>query len=76
MKLLNCSTLKIEEFVGSSIPKSYVILSHRWEAEEVTYQDVTGGSPQTLEQKRGWAKIRQTCRVALERGHDYAWVDT
>ncbi|KAF6810313.1 HET domain-containing protein [Colletotrichum sojae] len=75
MKLLNCSTLKIEEFFGSLVPKSYAILSHRWEADEVTYQDVTN-RPETLARRRGWAKIRETCRVALERGHDYAWVDT
>ncbi|OBR08152.1 HET domain-containing protein [Colletotrichum higginsianum IMI 349063] len=75
MKLLNCSTLKIEEFFGSSIPKSYVVLSHRWEADEVTYQDVINNA-KTLAQKRGWAKIRETCRIALERGHNYAWVDT
>lgn len=75
MKLLNCSTLEIEEFFGTSIPTSYAILSHRWEADEVTYQDVTN-RPGTLAQRRGWAKIRETCRVALERGHDYAWVDT
>ncbi|GKT50423.1 vegetative incompatibility protein HET-E-1 [Colletotrichum spaethianum] len=30
----------------------------------------------TLAQKSGWVKIRQTCRIALERGHNYAWVDT
>ncbi|KAK1975373.1 HET domain-containing protein [Colletotrichum cereale] len=75
MKLLNCSTLKIEEFFGSSIPKSYVALSHRWEVDEVTYQDVIN-HPETLARKRGWTKIRATCRIALERGHDYAWVDT
>ncbi|WQF90267.1 Putative heterokaryon incompatibility [Colletotrichum destructivum] len=75
MRLLNCSTLKIEEFFGSSIPKSYVVLSHRWEDDEVTYQDVIHNA-KTLAQKRGWAKIRETCRIALERGHNYAWVDT
>ncbi|KZL80886.1 het domain-containing protein [Colletotrichum incanum] len=75
MKLLNCSTLKIEEFFGSSIPRSYVVLSHRWEADEVTYQDVINNA-KTLVQRGGWVKIRETCRIALERGHDYAWVDT
>ncbi|KAK1974961.1 heterokaryon incompatibility protein-domain-containing protein [Colletotrichum cereale] len=76
MKLLNCSTFRIEEFFGSSMPKSYVVLSHRWEADEVTYQDVVNNHPETLDRKRGWAKIRATCRVALKRGHAYAWVDT
>ncbi|KAK1975246.1 heterokaryon incompatibility protein-domain-containing protein [Colletotrichum cereale] len=76
MKLLNCSTFRIEEFFGSLMPKSYVVLSHRWEADEVTYQDVVNNHPKTLERKRGWAKIRATCRVTLKRGHAYAWVDT
>ncbi|KAJ0154261.1 Vegetative incompatibility protein HET-E-1 [Colletotrichum tanaceti] len=75
MKLLNCSTLGIEEFFGSSIPESYVVLSHRWESDEVTYQDVMN-SARTLGQRSGWAKIRETCRIARERGHDYAWIDT
>lgn len=74
MKLLNCTTLRIEEFFGSSVPRSYAILSHRWEADEVTYQEVD--NPQGLDQKAGWAKVREACRVAHSKGYNYAWVDT
>ncbi|KAF6796427.1 HET domain-containing protein, partial [Colletotrichum musicola] len=49
MKLLNSTTLKIEEFFGSAIPKSYVILSHRWEHGEATYQEV--GDERAMSQK-------------------------
>ena len=74
MKLLNCTTLRIEEFVGSSGLKPYAILSHRWEAEEVTYQDVV--HRQALEQTAGWRKIREACRVARSKGYEYVWVDS
>ncbi|PMD16891.1 hypothetical protein NA56DRAFT_649170 [Hyaloscypha hepaticicola] len=39
MRLLNSSKLTLHEFFGSNIPK-YAILSHRWEDEEVTFQDM------------------------------------
>ncbi|KAG6363910.1 hypothetical protein INS49_009013 [Diaporthe citri] len=74
MKLLNCTTLGIEEFFGSSVPQSCAILSHRWEAGEVTYQEVI--NLQGLDQKAGWAKVREACRVAHSKGYSYAWVDT
>ncbi|CAI0651004.1 unnamed protein product [Colletotrichum noveboracense] len=74
MKLLNCKLLQIEEFYGTSIPKSYAILSHRWELEEVTYKDLqTPGLGMT---KAGWAKINDFCRIALDNGYEYGWVDT
>jgi hypothetical protein len=39
MWLVNCRTLKLEQFVGSNIPK-YAILSHTWEKEEVRFQEL------------------------------------
>lgn len=74
MKLLNCITFRIEDFFGSSNLKPYAILSHRWEADEVTYQEVL--NPEELEQKTGWVKIREACRIALSKGYEYVWVDT
>ncbi|KAK1537972.1 HET domain-containing protein [Colletotrichum paranaense] len=76
MKLLNCSSLLIEEFSGLSIPESYAILSHRWEADhqEATYQDF--GKPDVIARKKGWKKIQHFCRLALQQGYKYAWVDT
>jgi hypothetical protein len=44
MRLLDTATLKLSEFYGDRIP-GYAILSHRWENEEVSFQD--------LEQERG-----------------------
>jgi len=55
----------------------YAILSHTWvRGEEVSFQDMQ--SPAVAEQKPGWAKIIQTCRLAQEQDPPihYAWVDT
>lgn len=38
MRLINLETLALEEFFGDSIPR-YAILSHTWEAEEISFQD-------------------------------------
>lgn len=38
MRLINLKTLALEEFFGDSIPR-YAILSHTWEAEEISFQD-------------------------------------
>ncbi|KAH8664926.1 hypothetical protein BGZ61DRAFT_499065 [Ilyonectria robusta] len=39
MRLLNTKSLKLEYFAGDEVPE-YAILSHRWEAEEILFQDV------------------------------------
>ncbi|KAK3900295.1 heterokaryon incompatibility protein-domain-containing protein [Staphylotrichum tortipilum] len=70
MWLINTKTLKLHDLVD--IPR-YAILSHTWGEEEVTFRDMA--SPTRLF-KKGYAKIVQTCRLARERGIDYAWVDT
>ncbi|KAI8153864.1 Secondary metabolism regulator LAE1 [Colletotrichum sp. SAR 10_70] len=66
--------LEIEEYYGSSIPEKYAILSHTWESGEASFQDV--GNTEAMASKPGWAKIKQTCRLALDQGHSHAWIDT
>ncbi|KAI8720348.1 HET domain-containing protein [Fusarium sp. LHS14.1] len=39
MRLLNTTSLKLEYFVEDETP-NYAILSHRWEAEEILFEDV------------------------------------
>jgi len=51
----------------------YAILSHTWETDEVTFQDMA--SPY-LPPKSGYTKITETCRLALEMDIEHAWVDT
>jgi hypothetical protein len=65
--LLNTETLALEEFIGNNIPP-YAILSHRWEAKEITFQDlhfargVTGALG---------TKINGCCSQALSDGWKY-----
>ncbi len=73
MRLINTSTLELKQFVGAQVP-AYAILSHTWEEDELTLQDLA--NPQVASQKRGFAKVKETCRLARQAGIDYAWVDT
>lgn len=76
MRLLHAYTLKFHEFQGSDIPE-YAILSHRWESEEVTYQDMRLAAPSMRNRnKKGFYKIRQCCRQALADKLAYVWIDT
>jgi hypothetical protein len=54
--------------------KSYVILSHTWEDDEVSFQDFQ--DIEFARTKRGFTKIETICRFARERQYRYAWVDT
>jgi hypothetical protein len=72
MRLLHSTTIKLHEFVGSQIPP-YAILSHTWDDEEVSFQELQSGN--TL-QKKGFEKIKRCCEIAAEDGFEYAWVDT
>ncbi|MDI1491564.1 MAG: hypothetical protein OHK93_002773 [Ramalina farinacea] len=72
MRLLNTSTLKFGEFFDSEIPK-YLILSHRWGKDEVSYQQMESGNVPNGE---GIAKIKAFCKKVAQEGHRWAWVDT
>jgi len=77
MRLINTQTLALEQFYGEIPP--YAILSHRWEAEEVTLQDFAAqvyliskwGLPM-----KGFKKIRYCIDQAKREGIGYCWVDT
>jgi len=73
MRLINTRSRELEEFVGYNVP-SYAILSHRWEAEEVLYQDMQPG--QQRSSKKGSKKLNTTCDVAAREGLSHLWVDT
>jgi hypothetical protein len=74
MRLLHAKTLKFHEFEGSRIPE-YAILSHRWEEEEVSYQDMLT-LLRRLSKKGGFMKIQQCCIQAVKDELDYVWIDT
>jgi len=67
MRLLNTETLRLHEYLEPDVPP-YTILSHRWEGEEVTFQELQNGE---AKEKQGWAKIRGCCRQAREDGFEY-----
>jgi hypothetical protein len=68
MRLLNSSKLTLHEFFGSNIP-TYAILSHRWENEEVTFQDMRDGKGPRMV---GWSKVTGCCAQAVLDGWEYA----
>ncbi|KAK0712746.1 heterokaryon incompatibility protein-domain-containing protein [Lasiosphaeria miniovina] len=76
MRLINSSTCKLEEFFEPTIPP-YAILSHTWEADEITLQEFTlAPGNQNILSKRGYVKVAASCRVAALQGFAYIWVDT
>ncbi|KAH7407823.1 heterokaryon incompatibility protein-domain-containing protein [Cadophora sp. MPI-SDFR-AT-0126] len=76
MRLLRCGPdgeLSFAEFFDAySIPE-YAILSHTWEADEVTYKDFEDG---TGKDKTGYKKIRFCAEQAAYDSLQYFWVDT
>ncbi|KAH8641557.1 hypothetical protein IG631_04498 [Alternaria alternata] len=74
MRLINCRTFKLEDFVGSDVPK-YAILSHTWGREEVLFSDLPLHQASTRT-KAGYYKIKCTCEQAVRDGLEFAWVDT
>lgn len=78
MRLLHCSTFQFSEFFDEEVPP-YIILSHRWSAEEVSYKDFSKGRGTRL---AGYRKIWDFCRFvrdnAITTGKriEYVWVDT
>lgn len=74
MRLINCRTYKLEEFLSRKVPR-YAILSHTWGEEEVTFADFTTNLA-AIKSRPQFRKIRFTCRQARAEGIGYAWVDT
>jgi hypothetical protein len=72
MRLLNTESMRLEEFHGSNIPP-YAILSHTWDKEEVSFQDLVGGDALKL---RECKKIIGCRNQAVSDGYRYIWVDT
>ncbi|KAF2758234.1 HET-domain-containing protein [Pseudovirgaria hyperparasitica] len=71
MRLLDTNTKKLHNFIAE-VP-AYAILSHRWRAEEVTFQDL---QRQDVSSMKGWAKLSSACEFAKSFGCDWLWMDT
>ncbi|KAK4039476.1 vegetative incompatibility protein HET-E-1 [Parachaetomium inaequale] len=73
MRLINTSTLQLEEFFDASVPE-YSILSHTWEKEEIIFPDMA--DLDKARSKAGFAKMEGACALAAAQGYTYIWIDT
>lgn len=75
MRLLNAKTYELGYFMAERDIPPYVILSHTWEGEEVTLQDLQ--NPAISERTMGgWFKIQKCCSQAVADGFEWAWIDS
>ena len=74
MWLLETTTRRLRSFTHErNIPKGYAILSHTWEDEEVTFEEI---HTDAVTSKKGYSKIEYACRQAFRDGYSYVWIDT
>ncbi|KAH7174864.1 heterokaryon incompatibility protein-domain-containing protein [Fusarium flagelliforme] len=73
MRLINTTTLEVEEFFDVSIPE-YAILSHTWGDGEVSLQDWVDRKNRRF--KPGFQKIIWACTQAVKDQLGHVWVDT
>ncbi|KAH6877076.1 putative ankyrin repeat-containing protein [Thelonectria olida] len=72
MRLLNTTSIEIEQFGDDAIPP-YAILSHTWLEEEIIFQDLGQAHAAS---KKGYKKMTDFCSVARANGFQYGWMDT
>lgn len=73
MWLLHTTELTLQDFI-SNLP-DYVILSHTWRQEEVTFEEILS-EDQNAKHKHGYKKILGACAQAAKDGFDWIWIDT
>ncbi|THU97100.1 HET-domain-containing protein [Dendrothele bispora CBS 962.96] len=72
MRLLSTKTFKVHIF-DSNIPR-YAIISHTWDAEELTFQKIQ--NLKTAKLHVGWKKVEGACSRALAFNFEWIWIDT
>ncbi|ETI21632.1 hypothetical protein G647_07979 [Cladophialophora carrionii CBS 160.54] len=72
MRLIDAITRHLQWFDDDKIPK-YAILSHRWEDEEVLYEDMRSGNAPRM---KGYVKLQNACEQARQDNCQYIWIDT
>lgn len=70
MRLLHTETLTLHDFTGHPNQPYYAILSHRWESEEVIFQDISDVR-QSWRSMIGAGKIIKCCEQAAKDGWEY-----
>ncbi|KAF5342895.1 hypothetical protein D9758_015418 [Tetrapyrgos nigripes] len=72
MRLLSTVDFKVKEFF-MDIPR-YAILSHTWEQEEVTFQDIQ--NLDIAKSKAGFRKVMNACARARCYHFNWIWIDS
>ncbi|OTA87334.1 hypothetical protein M434DRAFT_399514 [Hypoxylon sp. CO27-5] len=79
IRLVDTQTLRMRWFMDGNVPR-YAILSHTWENDqEISYQEMIAISENPnhpAAEKRGYAKVVETCQKGKHYNIAYAWVDT
>ncbi|OIW26663.1 HET-domain-containing protein [Coniochaeta ligniaria NRRL 30616] len=82
MRLIKTSTLEMKEFMGD-YESRYAILSHTWEKDEITFQEMLQTydtndirKANAIKSKAGYLKIRKAAEVATSMAFEYIWIDT
>ncbi|KAK4222469.1 hypothetical protein QBC38DRAFT_489799 [Podospora fimiseda] len=83
MRLLDTTTLRLVHRREGDVPP-YAILSHTWggDDDEVSFTDIQELSSSNdavdhlVTKKPGFAKIRDSARLAKSEGYSYIWIDT
>jgi hypothetical protein len=77
MWLLNTDTIELTQFLDDRIAPCYAILSHTWEIEEVTLQEIqVAPRPLHITEKAGFKKVLSCCAQAATDGFEWVWIDT
>ncbi|KAI6709734.1 hypothetical protein PZA11_002007 [Diplocarpon coronariae] len=71
MRLINTATIELESFLGK--PPPYAVLSHRWEANEVSFEEMKPGG---IRDTQKLSKIHSSCAIASRHGLEFLWIDT
>lgn len=75
MRLINVHTLQFAEYLTDEDCPRYVIASHRWYADEVSFKDVKKGRNK---ESSGYNKLEAFAKYTREnvRNIDWLWIDT
>lgn len=73
MYLLDATTFALGYFSEPNIP-DYAILSHRWDAVEVSFDDIK--NKKDVQKHPSFSKIRGCCAQARLDGWKYVWIDS
>ncbi|KAI8630979.1 HET-domain-containing protein [Xylariaceae sp. FL1651] len=79
MRLLNTKSLRLQSFMPGQVPE-YVILSHLWGEEEITFEDFTKqgtiNPDVSVAERQSFRKVDGACKLAAQDGYNWIWIDT